>query len=70
MAARKSYIGPPPVHPELDQLLEKARETPVTDAQLQEQRVSFVYGNAPDGSGITKDSARKAAESIRIAAAG
>ena len=66
MAARKSYLGPPPTHPELDKLMETARKTPVTEAQLHEQRVSFVYGNAPDGSGITKDSARKAAEGIRI----
>jgi hypothetical protein len=66
MAARKSYLGPPPVHPELDRLLEEARKTPVTEAQLHEQRVSFVYGNAPHDSGITKDSARKAAERIRI----
>jgi hypothetical protein len=67
MAERKSYIGPPPVHPELDRLLEQARKTTVTDEQLHEQRVSFVYGNAPTDSGITKDSARKAADRIRLA---
>ena len=38
----------------------------VSEEQLQEQRVSFAYGNAPEGSRITKDSARLAAHSIRI----
>ena len=68
MAARKAYLGPPPVHPELDVLLEQARKNPVTDQQLHEQRISFVYGNAPQGSGITRESARKAAETIRLSA--
>lgn len=67
MAARKSYIGPPPVRPELDRLLEMARRVPVTDAQLQEQRVSFAFGNAPEDSTITKDSVRNATLTIRMA---
>jgi hypothetical protein len=33
---------------------------------LEEQRVSFIYGNAPKGSRITKESARKAAKSRRL----
>ncbi len=66
MADRKSVLTPPPPRPELDRLLEEARHTPVTDAQLHEQRVSFVYGNAPVDSGITRDSARRAAERMRL----
>jgi hypothetical protein len=46
--------------------LERAKLVVVTDEMLQEQRASFVYGNAPKGSRITKDSARKAAARIRI----
>lgn len=34
----------------------------MTEEQLQEQRASFVYGNAPEGSGITKASALRAAD--------
>ena len=34
MAARKSVLGPPPNHPELDQLLEQARNVKLTDEQL------------------------------------
>jgi len=67
MAARKAFLGPAPSHPELDELLENARKTPVTDEQLQEQRISFAYGNAPADSGITKDSVRAASLRIRMA---
>lgn len=66
MAERKSFFGPPPVHPELDQLREATRGIKVTDAQLAEQRISFTFGNAPQGSGITKESARAASSGIRI----
>jgi hypothetical protein len=67
MAARKAFLGPAPSHPELDRLLEDARKNPVTDEQLQEQRISFAYGNAPADSGITKDSVRAASQRIRMA---
>ena len=50
--------------PELNRLLESARQNPVTDGELQEQRISFAYGNAPADSGITKDSVRAAARRI------
>ena len=66
MAARKSVLKPAPHRPELDRLIEASIKSGVTDEQLQEQRVSFVFGNAPEGSRITKDSARKAAHSIRL----
>jgi hypothetical protein len=66
MAIRKSTIRAAPPRPELDQLLEQARQTGVTDEQLQEQRVSFVYGNAPENSRITKDSARSASRNLRF----
>ena len=67
MAARKAFFGTLPKHPDLDKLLEHARENPPSDEQLREQRVSFAYGNAPADSGITKDSVRKASQSVRIA---
>lgn len=67
MAARKSVLNPPPARPELDKLLDAARRAPATDAQLQEQRVSFAYGNALDVSPrITKESVRDASKSLRI----
>jgi hypothetical protein len=66
MAARKSFFGPAPNHPELEKLRDETRGIKVTDEQLAEQRVSFIYGNAPEGSGITKASARAASTGIRI----
>ena len=68
MAARKSVLKPAPPRPELDDLLIKARESGVSDEQLQEQRVSFAYGNAPAGADrITKESARDASRRNRLA---
>jgi hypothetical protein len=62
MAERKVALRRAPKRPELQALLEQARSVVVTGDDLREQRASFVYGNAPKGSRITKESARKAAE--------
>ncbi len=70
MAIRKSSLKPAPQRPELERLLDEARRVGVTDEQLQEQRVSFAYGNAPfEASRITKDSARDASRHNRLRAA-
>jgi hypothetical protein len=66
MAARKSVLKPAPQRAELERLLAESVAAGVTDEQLREQRISFVYGNAPEGSRITRDSARSATESMRI----
>jgi hypothetical protein len=67
MAVRKSFLGPAPEHPELDRLLEATRDIPLTEAELEEQRVSFAYGNAPANQDlITKDTVRTASKSIRL----
>jgi hypothetical protein len=68
MADRKSALKPPPPRPELDRLLEQARLAGVSEEQLLEQRVSFAYGNAPEDSRITKESVRRAAARVRMAA--
>ena len=66
MAIRKSTLRPAPSRPELDRLLARARVVGVTDDELQMQRASFAYGNAPEDSQITKESAITAARTIRI----
>lgn len=66
MAERKSLLKRAPERPRLQRLLEASVAAGVTDEQLQEQRVSFAYGNAPEGSRITKDSVRMASKSIRL----
>jgi hypothetical protein len=68
MAERKSALRRAPDRPELRKLLEEAKTVVMTDEQLQEQMASFVYGNAPKGSRITKESARKAVRTIRVMA--
>ncbi len=56
----------PAADKELLALIEAAREIEVTEEDLMEQRISFVYGNAMDLDGITKDSVRKAARNMRL----
>lgn len=68
MAERKSALKRAPERPELQRLLETAKATIVSDEQLLEQRVSFVYGNAPHDSRITKESARSSSTRIRVTA--
>ncbi len=66
MVERKSALRRAPHRPRLEALLEQTRDTPVTDEMLLEQRASFVYGNAPAHSKITKDSARKSTRGFRV----
>ena len=66
MAERKSALKRAPERPELQALLERAKNIRVTDEQLREQRASFVYGNAPKGSRITKESAKRSVNQIRV----
>jgi hypothetical protein len=66
MAERKSALRRAPERPELQKLLERAKTVIVTDEELLEQRVSFVYGNAPPDSRITKESARTSSKRIRV----
>ncbi|HMN70919.1 MAG TPA: hypothetical protein PKA55_03505 [Rhodoblastus sp.] len=66
MAERKPILGDSPPRPELDKLFEIARASGVTEEDLQEQRISFAYGNAPQNSGITKESVREASRTVRL----
>jgi hypothetical protein len=67
MADRKQFFGDIKSDPELGELLKTARETPVTEEDLREQRISFAFGNAPaNAKGITKNSVRQASEHLRL----
>ncbi len=66
MADRKQFQNVRAPDPELVRLLDNARNRPVTEEELQEQRISFAYGNAPASSGITKESVREASKHIRL----
>lgn len=67
MALRKQFQSNLQVRPELQRLLEEARDREVTDEELKEQRVSFAFGNAPaDAENITKASVQSASESVLL----
>lgn len=66
MAARKQFQTSLSVTPELKELLENAKSKPISESELQEQRISFAYGNAPQSELITKDSVRFASKHIRL----
>jgi hypothetical protein len=66
MADRKQFFGEIKADPELLRALETSRQTPVTEDELREQRISFAFGNAPANAKNTKDSVRQASEHIRL----
>jgi hypothetical protein len=66
MAERKTALKRAPERPELQRLLEAAKSAVLSDEQLRDQRASFVYGNAPAGSRITKESALASTDRIRV----
>jgi hypothetical protein len=66
MADRKQFQNVTPPDPELMHLLDATRDKPITEEELQEQRVSFAFGNAPDSELITKDSVRLASKHIKL----
>jgi len=67
VADRKQFQNVAAPDPELMRLLNESRNRPVTEDELQEQRISFAFGNAPSGSNlITKDSVRFASKHIRL----
>jgi hypothetical protein len=68
MADRQQFFGNLTPDPELKKILDESRKISVTEDELREQRISFAFGNAPQGSEgrITKDSVRLASEHIRL----
>jgi hypothetical protein len=49
MADRKQFRNVAAPDPDLMKLLEASRNQPITEEELQEQRISFAFGNAPAG---------------------
>jgi hypothetical protein len=67
MADRKQFFGDIEADPELLKVLEASKKIPVTEQELQEQRISFAFGNAPANSkNITKESVRHTAQNISL----
>lgn len=68
MADRKQFLATSKGDPELLRLIAKARESSVTEEDLQEQRVSFAFGNALNRDCVTKDSVRYSSLNTRLRA--
>lgn len=56
-------IATPKTDEDLIKRLQKSAQKPVTKKELGRQRISFVYGNLPNDSTITRD---RVAEKIRM----
>lgn len=52
-------MRPSTPHPELDALMERVRDHKMTDDEIFEQRLSFVYGQLPAGSSLTREQVRE-----------
>jgi len=66
MADRKQFLGVVPANEDLLRLLSESRNRYVTDEELREQRISFAFGNALNSNTITKESVRRASQSVRL----
>lgn len=66
MVERKSALKRAPARPALEALIEAAKHRSVSDEELRLQRASFVYGNAPEGSRITRESAVASVSRLRV----
>ncbi len=58
MPERKSAFKRAPMQSELKELIESSKKVVMTEEDWHEQCISFVYGNAPESSRITKEFAR------------
>lgn len=66
MVERKSLGFNPPDRSDFRERVKQSIAKGMSEEELAEQKVSFVYGNAPARSGITRDSARHAATHSRL----
>ena len=67
MADRKQFEKIPTPDPELKDLLAASKRRQVTEEELQEQRVSFAFGNAPFKSErITRESVLLSSQHIKL----
>lgn len=67
MPARKQFKSSLAVKPELERALQESKGQDVPEEVLQEQRVSFAFGNAMSER-ITKESVRRSSKHVRLKA--
>ena len=66
MVERISLGFSPPDRSDLKRKIAESIAKGMTEDEIAEQRASFVFGNAPADSRITKDSARHAVAHVRM----
>ena len=66
MAERKADGRRAPHRPDLRALLDRAGAVTLTEEHLRQQKASFVYGNAPKGPRITRESAGESVDRLRL----
>ena len=67
MADRKQFLNVKAADARLLEALNATRNVVVSEEQLQEQRISFAYGNAMGSESTTKDSVRLSAQYMNFA---
>lgn len=68
MAARKQFLGGTKGDSELLKLMALRRNTPTSEADLKEQRISYAFGNAMHIESVTKDSVRETSHNVKLRA--
>ena len=66
MSTRKQFETSLELTPEMERLIKEAQNKGVSEEDLQQQRVSFAYGNALKSERITKDTVLRTSQSIRL----
>lgn len=66
MPARKQFQSSLTASAALQKLLQESSGEDVPESVLQEQRVSFAFGNAPKSEFITKESVRRSSNNISL----
>lgn len=66
MSRRQPVRTPSPPRPELDRLVAEGLERGITEEEFQEQCISWVYGNSPFDSDITRERAAEAVRNFRM----
>lgn len=65
MSGRQPIRTPSPARPELEKLVAEALERGMTEEEYLQQKISWVYGNAPFDSDMTRERAAEAVRNFR-----
>lgn len=66
MPGRQPIRTPSPPRPELEKLVAEALERGMTEEEYRQQKISWVYGNLPYDSDVTREDVEKSLASFRL----